>query len=236
MNAEDTKLDRLIRTIRALRAKADGTNNEHEAEAFSAKVQALMAEYGLEESALRVEDQDEIDSETLVASWSPTKRQMINACTRLYMCRIIMMGGGRWTLVGRRHNMAITREMMDYLVRATNRLSKSYSRISKDQVDFRKGCYLRLAERLTELRSMQTRQTAVFTPQGNPGNLPALYKTEGQLTQDKVSALFGKTQSVRGRSIKVGEHSAHGRAAAEGISLNSQIGGRGSSVRLLGSK
>jgi hypothetical protein len=40
---------------------------------------------------------------------------------------------------------------------------------------------------------------------------------------------------------KIGERCQHqkfgtGCAAAEGISLNSQIGGRGSSVRLLGSK
>jgi uncharacterized protein DUF2786 len=239
MTQEDTKLDALLRKIRALRRKAEGTTNEHEAEAFSAKVQELMSEYGLEESALVEKEQEGIEGDTFVdKGWnsSPTKRAMINACARLYMCRLVDMGHGRWTLVGRRHNIAITKEMADYLVHATRRLSKGYSRVSKEQIDFRRGCFHRLAERLVELRRTQTEQTAVFTPQGNPGNLPALYKHEGQLVKEKMHELIPGTRQTKGRPMKMGSHSAHGRQAANSISLNNQIDGKGSSVRLLGSR
>jgi hypothetical protein len=242
---DEKKIDKLLRTIRALRAKAEGTNNEAEAAAFAAKVAEMLAQYGLEESQLDVQEQSEIGHEYDVAkewSTSPARRILANSVCRLYSVRCIMPGnkGGKWTIIGRKHNIVMAKEMMTYLVKTTVRLSGQWRKENfmphSEAIDFRRGCFERLAQRLTDLRHEQHRRAApVFNSSGNPQNLPALYMKESDLVNGYMKANF----QFRSSKVKAGGRgvgAADGRRAADRVSLSPQVGGGSGGGFLLGRK
>jgi hypothetical protein len=238
----DTKLEALLRKIRALKAKAeDKGTTEAESLAFAAKVAELLAQHGLEEAQLSVEEQTGVSHEDYVSDWntSPYRRALAIAVCRLYMVSPLIRSkkGSPWTLVGRQHNIIMVKEMAAYLIKTTIRLSNAYGKINpKGVVDFRRGCFKRLTERVLELREEQARKAAPeYTPQGNPGNLPALYRNETQLAAAYISQHYGKTGTYKQRSGKYGADAIAGRAAGDSISFNTQVGG-GRSNHLLGGK
>lgn len=229
------KLDKLIRTIRALKAKAEGTNNEVEAATFAAKAAEMMAQYGLEEAQLKVEEQSTIEADRDRHNWTwAPERQMVTALCRLYMVRPVTHGGDRklWTLIGRKHNIMMVKEMAEYLKQTTNRLSsqwrKSRGATSSEMFDFRKGCFMRLAERIDELRRAQERAAAPqWHANGNPGNLPALYQQEHKMVTQFRDAMFPNLGKGRHANIKMGMASHYGRQAGDGVSLNRQVSSSG---------
>jgi len=245
MTHDDSRIKQLLDKIRKLKAKAeDPATTEAESMAFAAKVAELLAQHGLEEAQLRVEDQEQMSHEAeIMRSWnaSPARRTMAWAACRLYMVYAIRHNHpkGQWTLVGKKHNITMTRDMVEYLVKAVPRLSREYksSNPGANEIDFRRGAFVRVAERLEELRKQQAQAAQpAYTPQGNPGNLPALYVSEIQLAKSYVaSVLHINVVSSRGRSIKQGWDAAAGRRAGDGISLSRQVGGA-SSRHLIGSK
>jgi uncharacterized protein DUF2786 len=240
---DDSKIKQLLEKIRKLKAKADDeSTTEAESLAFAAKVAELLAQHGLEESQLRVEDQEQTSHQAAVMrNWdaSPARRTMAWAACRLYMVYAIRHTApkGQWTLIGKKHNITMTIDMVKYLVDAVIRLSREYKRGNPgaNEIDFRRGAFVRVAERLEELRKQQTQAAQpAYTPQGNPGNLPALYLNERQLGASyAANVLHINVVSGKGRGIKQGWDAAAGRAAGDSISLNRQVGG-GSSRHLIG--
>jgi hypothetical protein len=234
MNAQNDKtLDELLRKIRALKAKAeDSSVTEAEAAIFMAKVAELLARHGLEEASLRVEEQAPITSEReTISEWSssPARRQLAAAVCRLYMVRPVTSGPGKkeWTLVGRKANLIIVRDMMSYLVRTTLRMSNQYAKeTGGDRIDFRRGCFTRLADRVNDLYHQQKRQAApAWTPSGNPNNLPALYETEKSLIDSELQKLFPKLRWHKAKPVRIGRDGLMGQRAGDGISLSPQVGG-----------
>jgi Protein of unknown function (DUF2786) len=242
MTNEDN-MNKTLRIIRALRAKAEGTDNEAEASAFMAKVSELMAQHGLEEAQLDVKEQSGIDHErTAEKSWdaSPSRQQLVYALSRLYMVQIVKHPSSeqRWSLIGRKHNIVMVREMAEYLIGTTRRVSNKWGRETgnsgRSVIDFRKGCFDRLRERVDLLRKQQIEAaTPQYNARGNPQNLPALYAQENSLVLSERDRIFPRLGKARASSIRMGSAAMHGRQAGDSISLNRQVSSGGRSGAML---
>jgi hypothetical protein len=237
----EKKLKDLLDKIRKLKAKADDAGTtEEESLAFAAKVAEMLAAYGLEEAQLATEEQDGVSHEEFMTNWntSPYRRKLTAAICSLYMVQpLVSKNRKTWTLIGRRHNVIMVKEMTEYLIKTTTRLSNKYGKDNSDAnvIDFRRGCYTRLAERIMEMYYEQSRAAATYSSQGNPSNLPALYKNELELARSYMAKHWGKVGTMRGGArARLGADAIAGRAAGDSISLNKQVGS--SSTYLLGRK
>lgn len=98
---DTTKIDSMKRKIAALMAKANSTTNEHEAEAFLAKVNELLVKHQLEEwdvnDIAASKAADPTDMEVLFeyhgATPSMNDHHTIMALARLYGCRVVTSHG-----------------------------------------------------------------------------------------------------------------------------------------------
>lgn len=241
---DDTKIKALLDKIRKLKAKADdASTTEEESLAFAAKVAELLAQHGLEEAQLATEDQEQLEHEDHVSNWnsSPARRVLVIAICKLYMVTPLVRSakGQPWTLVGRKHNIFMVKEMSTYLIKTTIRLSNQYGRDfpEGDVIDFRRGCFKRLSERIIEMHWQSVRAAQpVYTPQGNPGNLPALIENEFDLMRGYIQQKFGKLGKLRKQRVRMTTLSGlAGHAAGDKISLNQQVGS-GKSNHLIGRK
>jgi hypothetical protein len=222
----------LAKKIRALMAKANDPGvGEHEASAFMNKVQELLVKNGLSMSDVKEADVErgDVEGHKYPSSlWkSPSRRSLLRMVCRFYMCEAIGPGprSTTWHIIGRKHNVEVAVSMTEYLVQTTVRLSNAWGRqnIGANVIDFRKGCMLRLEERLHEKMTQAKAEKPVWNG-ANPGNLPALFVGEKQLIENykkaKMNIKYGKA-----RPIKAGYHGLEaGRAAGGGISLQGQVG------------
>ncbi len=232
----------LAAKIRKLMAKAnDASVTEAEAALFAAKVQELLVANGLSVGDIGSDDAEmgDIEDQTHRDRWnSPARKYLLRAVCRYYMCEVLVMGRTKTVkIIGRPHNVVVAMDMADYLIKTTVRLSNNYGKqhIGSNVIDFRRGCMARLAERLVEeLRRSRASEQPKYQAGGNPGNLPALFQSEErqvhQYLKDKLNVRW-----TIGRGIKQGSDAAHGRAAADGISLHRQVGGGGGRLQI-GSK
>lgn len=230
MSATETPI---MRKIRLLMAKAQGTNNEHEAASFAAKVQELLLEHGLAVSDIGTADpsapREKVEQHDTPGSGknflkSPARKALLFSVCRFYMCQFMRYGSERVVIIGKKSNAEVAASMMIYLLEQTIRLSNRYGReheLSMTAVtDFRKGCMLRLCDRLDKLR--YERELAARQPSTNPGNLPAVFASE----TEQVKAYMATLKVKVGRPLKIqeGQHAMAGRSAAERISLAPQVG------------
>lgn len=242
--AQSEKMTALIDKIRKLRRKSEGTNNEAEAAIFAAKVQELLAQHGLEESVLvdEGEKSEEVGHETMkTKSTSVWRARLLHQCAMLYMCRVVVNHRNRsqFWIFGKPHNVAVFKEMSEYLMDATTRLSKQYVRTdplvlaeiaaglrsaASVALEFRKGCGVRLAQRCAELRQKAEDQRPEWKPSGNPGNLPALYENENRQVSTRIAKVLGGT-SKDNRKVRGGAHAEAGARAANTVNMNAQLGG-----------
>lgn len=232
--------DKIIDRIRKLLAKAnDPAVNENEAAIFAAKAQELLEQHNI--SLLDVSEEEKKQGIGRY-TWAPKyagerwRKLVATWAARVYMCKLINtkmkveIRGGKldwrpaYILVGRKVNVEIAKSMIDYLFATVVRLSKNYSKVRKERQLFEAGCGLRLAMRLHAMYEASAKNPA----KNNSGsNLPALYSQELALVDDWIEE---NIENVKNRkSFKMPDldhiHSANGAAAAEGISLNSQVEG-----------
>jgi hypothetical protein len=87
--------DKMYNRIRGLLRKAEGTNNEHEAEAFFAKAQELIMRYAIDEERMWSDDPEKRSKiETLNikivdrSAGADYKRKILNACARSNRCQM----------------------------------------------------------------------------------------------------------------------------------------------------
>lgn len=236
--------DDILRKIAALMAKANGTENEHEAAAFAAKAQAMLADHNMsmedvvKYGAAKVGDR--VAETTLdnkyATGWRVT---LMGAVCRFYFCKLLLSqyydtsarGNGikrkRFLVIGQPHNAAVAMAMFPYLERTTIRLGREWMRAHggsrSEQLRFEAACGLRLCQRLDALRAEQMRPAPVV-----PGkvNLPALYNQEAAaITAFMESKYAGDLRQTKSRALNTdGRGGMAGRAAAEGIGLNTQVG------------
>jgi Protein of unknown function (DUF2786) len=241
MTYDEKKTEELLRKIKLLKRKADdpGTT-EAESLAFAAKVADMLAQHGLEEASLDLNAQEaEVGHEDYISNWnsSPARRRLAIAVCNLYFVKPIIRLGKKqpWSLVGRKHNILLVKEMATYLIKTTVRLSNQYGRENPlgNVIDFRRGCFARLSERITTMYYEQQRAKAEYTPQGNPMNLPALYRNEEDMMRRYIGKVWPRLGVIKQRPIKQGISAMAGRAAGDKISLNQQVSSAGGSSHLL---
>lgn len=223
----DLATDALLDQIAKLRAKAEGTNNPHEAELFAAKVAELLAKHNLDEAMLRSRDaereQGPIGEHPFGLRVPDAWRERIMAgVAKLYYCKLLytrrrsgQADARSWRFVGREHNAIVAKAMAEYLFATVKRMAREYSSERSLQSNFRKGAGDRLYNRMLELAAAQR-----ATPAAGAGDGTALMV----LTEDQALADYlANTPTGKSRSHKHGAGSHAGWEAGGRIGLNTQV-------------
>jgi hypothetical protein len=229
MNAQ---LNKVETKVKALLAKANSTQNEHEAAAFAAKAHELLAIHNLDLAKIAAADDKFADvkvGERRVEGYAKGwQGSLATAVAKLYFCDVYLYpfiyktrDGKSYSLkglayVGKEHNVEVAVSMSDYLVKTVRRLSKA--RPTAGQASFQKGCAYTLIARLDKMRSEA--QVAVASAISDGSNLPALYRSESQLVDDFMKKLNLKTRAV---TVKLNEDYIAGSRAAKDVSLAKQV-------------
>jgi hypothetical protein len=248
-NLDSPKMQDLLRKICALKAKADDPSvTEAESLAFAAKVAQLLAQHQLEESHLDVGEKEsdpighqdfKSNSDDSLSHWStsPARRLMVFAVCKLYNVKTLRFGAKDWTLIGRKHNIIMAKDMTDYLIKTTLRLSNDWFRMNPygDKTDFKRGCFKRIAERLHDMWLETAKSEQPVYHGNNPGNLPALYLQEDSKLRMYIDDRW-RTRTSRAARIKQGVSAIAGRAAGNTVSLHRQMGSSARSNYMIGKK
>jgi hypothetical protein len=229
----------LLRRIRLLMAKANAAGTtEAEAAAFAAKVQELLVANGLRISDVGTDDDVErgdVNVHNFARNkWdAPLRKRVLDAVCTLYTCRLLKYQD-RYTIVGRPHNVTVAVEMSEYLIKTVTRLAREHVRKNPGAVlnDFKRGCTLRLCQRIFALYREQTAARKEYRIDGNPGNLPALLASEVDLVEQYMKKNL-RVKIVNPRHIKdTGVDFVHGAKAADSVSLHTQVGTKGGRLML----
>lgn len=235
----------MARKVRALLAKANGTENEAEAAAFAAKAQELLNKHNLDlEAIMRQGGTGEEVTEVLVKTMYTDiwRISIFHEAAELYFCKIYIDRwvddrGGKYKvrkgvkIVGKPHNLAVAEPMIEYLISTVRHLSTAYSKQRAEYLAFERGCGMRIAERLRimnleaqERAAREAGHLSIEAAASAGGNLPALIRSELALADSFMDKLgLSKT---RASSTNVGgDHAAAGRAAGDKVSFSGQVGG-----------
>lgn len=225
-------MDQIIAKIQKLMAKANGTDNEHEAAAFMEKAHAMLAEHNLSISQIAIaSDTPDISSEQFedprAYLWV---KQLWMACGKLYFCEYyyVAIKGHKalHTLIGRPHNRLMAEQMARYLVATVFRLSREAKKDSggdaRYEGAFQRGCSSRLIHRVHQKYKDATAPAPAAT--SSTFGLPALYNSEETLIKEFLDSQKLDLRT-RKTSSKVGDREGYfaGRDAAEKVSLNDQV-------------
>lgn len=211
--------------IAALLAKAKGTDNEHEAEAFLAKAQQMLEEHQLTMADL--DDQDDpigwnagLDCTKWTASW---QADLYSSLARLYGCRVVKvhkMKGYFLELIGRESAVVTTELMFPWVKAQVNAKGRELFKAG-GAPDAAKGARLvgnALTRRIwTLIRENEAKQDA---PKTDAIAKNALVTRDAVLA--KVDEIYGNLK--KGRATRT-TTSASARQLAEGIGLHRQATG-----------
>lgn len=216
--------DLLLDRIAKLKAKAEGTSNQAEAELFAAKVAELLAKHNLDEAMLRARDatreQGPIGKHPFSARVPDAWRErIVLGCAKLYQCQAIFykvngkVNPRSWEFVGREHNAVVAISMAEWLIATVKRMAREYSPISAEQKNFRKGAGDRLYRRLWEMAEAQR------APEGSGDGTALMLRTEDQA----IGEYLGDINQSKMKSHKHGRGSQEGWDAAGSIGLSPQV-------------
>lgn len=216
--------------IAALIAKANGTDNDHEREAFMSKAQELLEEHQLSMGDM-IDGDDPVKHSTGFDSqgkWIPSwHRHIYRALGHLYGCESVhvvsgMMKDGRYKdtwrqeLVGRESAIVTTELMFPWIKDECNRLGREIAK-ETGQTPAREARSVAnaLEQRIWKLvRANKPKPTAT-----------TLSAKNALVTIDRVLQVknehYGKLETSRGTKRTSGEAA---RAAAQGIGLHRQAG------------
>lgn len=144
--------DSIIKKIAALIAKANGTDNEHETDAFETKARELMAKYGISESDLDTDKIAHKDADFIISADLIWQNRLVWAVARYFNTVAVQRREYRkvyFILVGRDGDRATASMMFPYLLKEVRRVAaeiingKSHSSNTRD-------VGLALAARLSE--------------------------------------------------------------------------------------
>lgn len=230
--------------------------NEHEAALAAERAAAILAEHNLSMSDLETEVEEEafIIDEVEGQESRPYQRGLAGAVARLYFCRCFYtrrdipapnrkrgyVTKDCHSFVGAKHNVVVAQIMFGYLCEAVERLAKKGALTvppgerSAYRVTFRETCSQTLRRRIYD-KYMEAKKSGMVTESGT--NLPALAnlydRTERELQSFLQQTVSGLRPSNRKAKILHGQGLRDGISAGENISLDRQLGGKGSG-RLIG--
>lgn len=160
-------MDNITEKIKKLLALSQ-SSNENEATAAAAKVTEMLTQYNLTLADLGGLTMEPIDEMTIEQSLKnvPWKMFLLQAIAQVNYCvafsRSTRYGPVRAVVVGRPTNILIIQQLYEYLVTAVDRVTKEAITAYKAELsgkkprtfanNFRKGCAIRIKERLEEQR------------------------------------------------------------------------------------
>lgn len=230
----------LLEKIRKLMALAKGNTTEDEAASAMGKVQELLAKYDLRMAdvtmRLTTEKVEGVTQQVFQDQRSRWKIALWQTSAVLNRCEYMTVGDRRTfshMLLGKPHQVAVAKAMVEYLEASVRRLSKqaeaTHKRSPNDgfRKSFRIGCAARLYVRASRL--VEERSKAAWNATTGE-RLPALLGLHEQAKLEIAKYLADqgirtKMNKIRG-SVRNSEAYAAGSRAAEGISLDKQIQGR----------
>tara|TARA_R100001443_G_scaffold68178_1_gene76911 strand:+ start:12006 stop:12770 length:765 start_codon:yes stop_codon:yes gene_type:complete len=235
-------------------SRDEGASEAEAAFAFK-KAHELLATYNLDLSDIKQVNADEILHEKLIEAmrdeWIKT---LYTATSKLYFCKYFY-GTKRVVdnmykesnkvvhhIIGRDHNIEITKSMVTYFVDTIKRMGESHiaplpgdgRQLNKIRRNYELGIAHRLRERIIELWAASVRHDPSDKVENQNKNLPALYKTELQLCEDRLKKDGIRLSSRRsGSSITAGAAYNNGKRDGNNVNLSGQITGGRASRHLL---
>ncbi|SDD98728.1 Protein of unknown function [Glycomyces harbinensis] len=220
---------RTYERIRALLAKAESTDSDAEAEAFTAKAQQLIARHSINEALLDEAGQGHREPETLriiiERPYEQPKSELLAQIAHANHCRpVYWAAGGFTTLVGDRGDLrSVELLYSSLLVQATSAMTRAGSLVDRSgksatrsfRQSFLASFAWRIGERLHESAADTEREVAEETGT----DLVPVMRERDDRVDAKTDALFPNL--VRGRAIRVTNYEGHvaGRAAADAARL-----------------
>lgn len=108
------------------------SSNEHEAANAMRLAQKLMLQYDLSEEELKLPKEEIVKEYLTFENQNYRWRLLIwNACSKMYMCRIVRYGYDNMYVIGRPHHTKICKSMIYYLERALEDNLKKVKKIDK---------------------------------------------------------------------------------------------------------
>jgi len=241
-------LAKVIDRIRKLVALAQGGASESEAEQAMARVHGLLAEHNLrlpevleDERPGRPPDapRDRV-LETVDAADHPWERPIWSATAALYFCACFYdRPRGRascvgYSLVGKPHNILVSRLMTDYFLKTIRRLARQEARELPAPArrsfvhSFQVACARRLAWRIWQRKYASEIDSIPLDPRDGASRLPALrplYSLEEEANQALLAALGIRLGPGAGPGTRITDilGEVAGKAAADGIGLDPQL-------------
>ncbi len=216
--------DDIVKKVKKLLALAQSPN-EAEAAAAALKVQELLEKHNLSMAAV-----ENLQSEIVCEDIENGKRQakwrlaLLSGVARAYFTQLLIVsrpGSYTWQLVGKAHNVLVTRSMFEYLCCVIERISRESDvkkRIRRSAESFRLGMAHSIVQRLDTHR-----KGGFFAPLFSRSLVSTLYKNEHALVERYIKNMG----NVRFRSspTKVSNRCDYlsGIAAGKKVSLNDQI-------------
>ena len=237
----------IIARVQKLISLAHGGTTEAEAAEAMKMVHALLAKHNLSYSDISEEPHNPnedrlIDSECIDGMNDPWRRSVWHATSKLYFCEYYFSSvygwrsgvqkktGIRHNLVGKPHNILVTKLMVQYFVDTIRRLAREHTPEESNwnrntfKNSFKVSCSRRLTERIGNRRFESKNQTAAKSGNTMLPALRTLYTTELEENQKQIRRegikLVTKSNQCRVTNILGGEA---GRKAADGIGLDSQV-------------
>lgn len=215
----------VIDKIRKLKAKAEGTDNEAEAELFNAKMQELMAKHNI--THLGVET-DRVHRDTDSIYSDPWRQQLICAIAEANFCAPMMYERRRPNgrlyrqlgFVGSEANVEAALAHYNILERTVLNMSKVYSHIRAQRLSYERGMGIRLAQRVADRHRAamaQQRQT-----HGGGGGLPAVIDQENHLNEQYLRDKNTRKQKT-GKHQKTDHHTRKGYHDGNRVNMEDQI-------------
>lgn len=137
----------IVDKIRKLKAKAEGTNNPHEAEAFAQKAAQLMEEYRVEVAQLEIGSTD-----YEMVEWTPWQlyeydRLLMIALART--CGVKLVSSGKtYYLLGRQLAIDTCMDLYDFITEQMTRMAFAAYKKTREQRSYCEGIAIGVSEKL----------------------------------------------------------------------------------------
>lgn len=214
---------RYVEKIKALLAKASGTDNEHEAMAFLAKAEELMVKH-----QISLEDLDKDDpvgshyrreSKNGSGDWPDF---LYSACASYYGCQIVehmLSANGMHRsreVFGRASAVITLNEMHPYLVKTVKRLGREYADEWNTKPD-------KAARRIGN--ALMARLYSLAAAASGDEAKTAVAKANALVTMDQISAMIARAYPKL-TDVRQGKKytSSSARSVASSINLSGQVG------------
>ncbi|THV30029.1 DUF2786 domain-containing protein [Glycomyces paridis] len=215
--------------IRALLAKAESTDADAEAEAFTAKAQQLIARHSINEALLSRTGTDKREPEAIRVlverPYESSKSELLAQIAHANHCKSVHWPeGGFTTLIGDRDDLRSVELLYNsLLVQATAAMTRAGSRTDEYgrprtrsfRQSFLASFAFRIGERLRESAEDTEREMAAETGT----DLVPVMRGRDEQVEARTKSLFPRLKS--GRSLRISDYEGHmaGRAAADAAQL-----------------